>query len=153
MAQSDDVRPAFDVGQFARTIVRLESDAGWIDIVPQTTSAGGGWGVAEPVYVISGCNPGYRAADDVNERRHGHLEQRLRELGYSPRPALGRAPDESWTEPSWAVVGPTRDEACAIGQEFDQVAVFEVDSQRIQVVRCADRTPMSSSPYSVVRVK
>ena len=155
MARSDDVRARFDVDQFAHTVVRFDSGQGWIDIVPQAVSAGEGSTdeqsvITESVYVISGCNPGFREADDVNERRHGLLEARLNELGVTPRPAVGLSPDESWIEPSWAVVGLTRDQACDVGWEFGQVAVFEIDSRQIHVVRCVDRTVTSSSSFRVV---
>jgi len=143
---------AFDEGQFENAIIRILGDGGWIEIAPvsEPMGAAGVAAIDEPVHVISGCNPGYRETDEVNARRHRELELRLRKLGPDPSPAVGMSPDRSWVEPSWAVAGLSRKTVCALGQEFGQVAVFEVDSDRIRVVRCADSEAVSSRPYCVV---
>jgi hypothetical protein len=45
-----------------------------------------------------------------------------------------------------------RKTVCALGQEFGQVAVFEIDFDCLHVVRCADSEVVSSRPCWVVEV-
>lgn len=141
----------FDESQFADTIVRLFDDGVWIDIIPTSHVDVGRVGVVAPgvIHVISGCNPGVLETEDVNAQRHLELETRLRGMGIDPQPAIGRSPDGAWVEPSWAVIGVSRAEICAVGREFGQVAVFAIDADHIYVVACADGEIMTVRPYSV----
>ena len=147
---SDDFSQVFDESQFADTVVHLIRNGVWIEIVPDANAPLDQLndpGISTTIHVISGCNPGYRETDEANALRHIHMEQCLREVGADPQSAIGMSPDGSWVEPSWAVTGLTRDQACAVGREFGQVAVFEIDARRIHVVRCIDSTAASSKPY------
>lgn len=141
----------FDPSQFVQTVIRFVDDDRWIDLIPEagTSRGSGDVVIAEPVHVISGCNPGYRESDEVNRVRHMELKKRLRESGVEPQPAIGMAPDGSWVEDSWVVTGLKRAAVCAIGREFGQVAVFEVDAHSIHVVGCADSRVVSSVGYRV----
>lgn len=134
---------SFDESQFEHTIVRLEVDGEWFVYEPGASRGGLGPPVARVVHVISGCNPGYRETDVVNERRHMHMERRLRELGVESMAAIGMSPDGSWVEPSWGVTGLTRRAVCALGREFGQVAVFEIEGERLRILRCADSEQIS----------
>ncbi len=145
---------SFDESQFARTVVRMEVDGIWVeilpmDVVPPTTDPRR---IQGTVHVVSASNPGFLDTDENNERQHIYMSRRLREMGVEPRPAIGSSPDSEWQEASWVVTGMTRQQACELGREFGQVAVFEIDSQRIHVVRCTDSEVVSSRPYRVVEV-
>jgi hypothetical protein len=142
----------FDEDQFAHAVIRIQLGDEWLEISPGESGVSNPRSLDGLIHVVSGCNPGYRETEQVNSRLHQELELRLRELGSDPRPAVGMSPDGSWLEPSWAVVGLSRETVCALGREFGQVAVFEIDSQRIQVVQCADSEVVSARPCRVVEV-
>jgi hypothetical protein len=144
----------FDESQFENTVVRLEIDGGSVEIVPQdegfpTTNANS---IHETTHVISASNPGFLDTHENNERRHVYMAHRLREMGVEPLAAIGASPDGQWQEASWAVRGLSRQQVCELGREFGQVAVFEVDSRQVHVVRCSDSAIVSSRPYRVVEV-
>lgn len=151
--------PDFDESRFADTIVRVLDRGEWFDIVPMTEGRiesrpndVQAIDVSEQFvtcHIISGCNPGYRERRSVNARRHLDLEARLRGEGFDPQPALGLSPDGTWEEPSWSVAGMTRAQACAMGREFGQIAVFEIDGESMRVVRCQDATVSSSCRWEM----
>ena len=155
-AMGEGATPQFDEGQFARTVLRVHIEGEWWEIVPGAGFRGPAnqWPLRTTLYVISGRNPGYTATDEDNERWHGELEHQLRTKGWDPMPAVGSSPDGNWVEPSWAVVGIGRDEACAVGRIFGQVAVFEIDRPpdgglgggvlEIRVISCSDGRVMST---------
>jgi hypothetical protein len=146
--------PPFDESQFEHTVVQMRVDGVLVEIVPQKEElpVADQHRIHETFHVISAGNPGFLDTDENNERRHIYMNHRLREMGVDPLPAIGASLDGEWQEASWAVTGMTRQQACELGREFGQVAVFEIDSGRIQVVRCADSQVVSSRPYRVVEV-
>lgn len=141
----------FDEEQFSRTVLRLRIEDVWFTLVPTRSVGVDVLPVTEVLHVISGCNPGYRETDEVNERRHMYMERRLRDAGVEPLPAVGTSPDGSWVEPSWAVTGLSRDVACDIGREFGQIAVFEIDGPSLEIIRCADSIVVSSTGFTLIR--
>jgi hypothetical protein len=95
---------------------------------------------SDPLFVLTAWNPGgvdrERAANDDAERI---LEQELASGGMLHWAALGRSPDDSWSEPGAAVAGLDRASACALGERYGQLAVYELTGDVVRVVRCADR--------------
>ena len=93
-----------------------------------------------PLFVLTAWNPGgvdrERAENDEAERV---LEQELAAAGTSFWPALGRSPDDSWSEPGVAVGGIDRAAACALGERYGQLAVYEITDELVRVVRCHDQ--------------
>lgn len=145
----------FDVAEFAHAIVCVETNGVWMELVPGVDMVGSeqveGWRraiAADVIHVISACNPGHRAPDAVNVHQHEQLGERLRDDGHLPMAALGMSPDRRWVEPSWAVSGLDRYQACAYGSIFAQVAVFEIDATCIRVIDCARGEEWSVRPYS-----
>lgn len=148
---SDPAEPTFDEDQFASTIVRVFHQGKWLEIHPDASAVTSPIAVRlpSPLHVISGCNPGYRADEAENERRHTYMEERLKQLGVDPIPAVGMSPDGTWVEPSWAVSGLTRDQVCELGRAFGQVAVFEIDVREVSVIQCRDGIAVSVSTYGL----
>lgn len=142
--------PPFDEAQFADSLVQIHLDGVWVEFTPVSDEAGGSWPIERMIHVISGCNPGYRASVEENERRHGELEAVLRRDGREPWPAWGLARDRMWSEASWAVQGLSRHEACAYGRHFAQVAVFEIDDRCIRIVACSTGDVTSTRPYTAM---
>jgi hypothetical protein len=100
-----------------------------------------------PIYVLTAWNPGGvdrdRAANDEAERV---LEQELASAGVPFWPALGRSPDGSWSEPGVAVGSYDGAGACALGERYGQLAVYELTDDVVRVVRCADRAVIRERP-------
>src|SRR5690348_14167237 len=102
---------------------------------------------ADPLFVLTAWNPGGvdrdRAANDEAERE---LESELASADASFWPALGRSPDDSWSEPGVAVAGLDRYAACALGERYGQLAVYELTGDVVRVVRCVDRAVVRERP-------
>ncbi|MBA3562498.1 MAG: DUF3293 domain-containing protein [Gammaproteobacteria bacterium] len=93
--------------------------------------------------VVTGWNPGMSRPDHaVNEQANKRLEARLREDGLRYVPAVGRSPDRSHAEPSFAVFDLDADEARALAEDFGQAAVFCWDGKRAHLEWC--RPPQES---------
>lgn len=117
---------------FARTSIRL--------LEPPAVLAGDGavptLPLLTPVHVITACNPSGRIrSGEENGAVNTLLEARLRDLGVTPVPAVGWAGE--WSEDSFAVSGLSTVDACALGAEFGQAALFEVTADEVRVVHCA----------------
>jgi uncharacterized protein DUF3293 len=95
---------------------------------------------ADPLFVLTAWNPGGidrdRAANEAAERV---LEAELTGGGLTWWLADGRSPDDSWSEPGVAVAGFDRDAACALGERYGQLAVYELTAELVFVVRSVDR--------------
>ena len=102
---------------------------------------------ADPLFVLTAWNPGGvdrdRGANDEAERV---LEEALAAAGTTFWPALGRSRDDSWSEPGVAVAGLDRDAACALGERYGQLAVYELTDDVVRVVRCTDCAVVREQP-------
>jgi hypothetical protein len=95
---------------------------------------------ADPLFVLTAWNPGGVDRDrTTNDEAERVLEEELASSGTTFWPALGRSPDDSWSEPGVAVAGLDRDRACTLGERYGQLAVYELTADRVRVVRCVDR--------------
>ena len=90
-----------------------------------------------PVYVITGCNPHGKATSPChNKLYHGLLHAHL----YCNFPeaiiteVTGQSPAGDWEEVSWAVSGPTLEEAALVAKLFRQLAFFKLDGCSVEVV-------------------
>ena len=93
-----------------------------------------------PIFVLTAWNPGGVDRDtSANEDAERILEAELASADASFWPALGRSPDDSWSEPGVAVAGIDRTAACALGERYGQLAVYELTDDAVRVVRCRDR--------------
>jgi hypothetical protein len=88
-----------------------------------------------PIHVITACNPFEQVLSAAeNTRRNGALCELLSARRLEFQPVLGRSPDGSWSEPSFAIHGLSRVEACKVARLFGQRAVFELDNDESRVV-------------------
>jgi hypothetical protein len=116
---------------YGRTVIIGEGRAVWA--VPQAVVLEGTW------HVLTGSNPGGRLhPDDENRRFNAELESMLGAFPGTPHWVEGRSPDGSWSEPSVAIEGLDAAEACRLGRHFGQVAVFELTTDELRVLRCVD---------------
>jgi hypothetical protein len=126
--------------QYLAALVEVEEDGTMVPIVGSSLLQQGA------VHVITGWNPGAsRPSPQDNDAANRRLHDLLVSRGLAPVRAAGREPDGAHCEDSWAVVGLTDDEACAIGAAFGQDAVFRIHVGVQSVVSC-DGTWSDSRP-------
>ena len=80
-----------------------------------------------------------------NQQADERLHQQLVEKGGWLRRVTGYAPDTGHNEPCWAVAV-SLDEACDIGEEFLQDAIYYIEGDELYVSHCDSRrikTPIS----------
>jgi hypothetical protein len=90
-----------------------------------------------PIFVLTAYNPGGEDLDAArNEVSERALERELASEEVTVWPALGRSRDASWSEPGVALAGFDRTRACAYGNRYGQLAVYELTADDVHVVRC-----------------
>lgn len=87
-------------------------------------------------YAITGWNPGRECSSADNDAANRRLRAELTEFGVEYHAAVGSSPDGSWSEPGYAVVGITRDDAVALGRRYGQLAIYEIIEGHLLVVPC-----------------
>ena len=102
---------------------------------------------SDPLFVLTAWNPGGVDRDrETNDEAERVLEAELTGAGRAWWPADGRSPDDSWSEPGVAVAGLDRAAACALGERYGQLAVYELTGDLVRVVRCVDRAVYRERP-------
>lgn len=122
----------------------------YLDAELVVSAPGGGWldldgdlsGLRTPFWLVTGWNPeSVERPRAENDAANAALEALLAEAGIEHLPAVGRAPDGSWEEPGFALVGVDEATALSLGRRFGQHALYRVDEQTVDVVCCfADRS-------------
>ena len=124
------VPPAVAV-EYLATEVTVEIDGRWVDVASAVASLG------SPVVVITAWNPDSEAlADAENAERNERLSSDLTRLTDRIFPAVGRSPDGSWEESSFAIVGVAEAEVLALGRRYGQAAIFASDGTELRVLGC-----------------
>jgi len=83
---------------------------------------------ATPLAIVTGWNPGHARPDDtVNRAANARLASELDRAGYAVYPAVGRSPDGSHAEPSFAVAGIEPGAALQLAARFGQAAILYWD--------------------------
>lgn len=152
------------VALFASTVIRYRSAGEWWQLTPVTegrhdddpdTSRFGDdvMHIISPVYShdIAGV---LGTGDELLNpdasfvlRRYLDLVAVLEAETDQVGPAIGAAPDLSYGEQSLAAWGIARDRAIAVGRQFHQLAVFEIDERSVRVVGCMGEGVVSERPY------
>ena len=93
-----------------------------------------------PLHLVTAWNPGgERPTDLVNAQNNLLLKQTLDELTNQIWPAVGSDVDSPHFEDCFAFAGVDRATAIAIGEEYRQVAIFEL-TETLQIVLSCDNT-------------
>lgn len=120
--------------EFRRTFVRVDTDAGVLEVHPAGPHDRGAFmaGVDGPVHIVTACNPqGRQQAEEANFEANRRLLAELgNHAGLQVWATSGHGTDESgaetaWSEPGFTVGGLSRGEALALGRKYDQAAIFE----------------------------
>lgn len=81
---------------------------------------------AERIHVITASNPRSRLLRaSENQERNRLLAQDLDAAGLAYRPAVGRSPDTSWSEASFAVIDADPATLIDLARRYEQHAIFE----------------------------
>jgi hypothetical protein len=92
-----------------------------------------------PLFVITACCPYSIDIDhQFNRELHELLQWHLNSTfpSASLQEIIGCSADGQWQEPSWAVAGISEDQALEAGRVFHQWAIFKLNGQERQVLRC-----------------
>lgn len=80
---------------------------------------------------ITAANPLSRELPEaVNADRCAALARQALDIGATVIPALGSAPDRSWVEPSWLILGIAFDDATAMADEYEQNAFVWLEADQ-----------------------
>lgn len=91
--------------------------------------------LATPIHTITACNPlAQLLSINENKQRNKSLQKRIVNLNVEFKLVIGCSPDNHWKEPSFAVSGLNRAEACKLAWEFDQHAIFELTENELLVL-------------------
>ncbi len=95
-------------------------------------------------HVVTAWNPDAQVlASWENAARHAALREVVAAAGLACVPAVGRACDGSWHEEGLFVVARgslvvARAAALALGRQFQQLGIYEVEGGRVWALACAD---------------
>ena len=120
-----------------RTLLEVTVAGRTVDLgtVPADRLANGIAPLELPIFIVTAHNPdAQRLPDEENRSRNFELRKHLDERGISWHEAVGRAPDGSWAESSFAISGLTETDAIAIGRRFGQLAIFMVTLDQVVVI-------------------
>ena len=93
-----------------------------------------------PLHLVTAWNPGgERPSAQTNAQNNLLLKQTLDELTNQIWPAVGSDVDSPHFEDCFAFAGVDRATAIAIGEEYRQVAIFEL-TETLQIVLSCDNT-------------
>ena len=126
---------------YTEAILRLDLPDAEIEVAPAAFGRTEGTfpGEGRPFHIITAYNPGgHLSSADDNALAQSRLTDRVTETALEYYPAAGG--DRAWehVEPSLAVLGLDRDQACALGREFGQDAIFEWSPTGLAVLSCSD---------------
>jgi hypothetical protein len=97
--------------------------------------------------VVTAWNPDSQPLSDAkNSLRDEELRVELLRRGYEPFRVVGKNPDDSWSEESWAIINMSMAEAVTLGRMYHQVAVFYLCADEVAVVRCHDAKVIRRCP-------
>lgn len=126
---------------YSQAILRLDLPDGEIEVAPAAFGRARGVfpGDGRPIHIITAHNPGgHRSSPDDNALAQSRLTDRVTGAALEHYAAAGG--DRAWehVEPSLAVVGLDREQACALGCEFGQDAIFEWSRTGLAVLSCTE---------------
>ena len=127
--------------QYATAVVRVTVSCGTLHVCPAPPGQTDGHfpdGRGRTIHIITAHNPaGELATDEANQAAHARLLQVVQERTREFYPAAGGDPEWTHVEQSLAVIGLDDEQACALGQQFVQDAIFAWTPTQWSVIACA----------------
>ncbi|MFI6358228.1 DUF3293 domain-containing protein [Streptomyces sp. NPDC050743] len=126
---------------YQRAVVDIELPEGTVRVAPAAPGVAVGPFPAPHVatiHIVTAHNPGGGSVSrQDNDRAHQELLGLLRRRGLPFWPAVGGDADGRYTEDSAAIVGISDHEACVLGQQFGQDAVFAWSATTWRLLSCS----------------
>ena len=118
---------------FAAAIVEVGLASGPVVLVPALPGQVGVFPFDQPVHILTAYNPAGRAIDaSENEARHEALGAAL--AGHTVVPTAGSAPDGTFREPGYGLLGVGLDEALDLARTFGQRAIYRWTPDVLSIV-------------------
>jgi hypothetical protein len=105
-----------------------------------------GW--PERFFIITACNPRSSGDRSSDEKAHVNLRKTLSRLGCWKHRVDGASPDWKHREKGFAVGGLDLEEAIELGRQFEQNAIFAIESDVVWVVGCFDGSRQELGRFS-----
>ncbi len=87
-----------------------------------------------PIHILTAYNPFERVlSNEENAKRHEALRSLLLHRPVQFLSVYGQSIDGQWIEPSYAIHGLSRSEACGLARDIGQRAIFELDDEFLYV--------------------
>ena len=108
---------------FARAIVRLDLPEGSVVLQPTNNGVSGTFPFNGAVHIVTASNPdGVEVSGPANLAADEALDEALND--YETFRTVGSAPDGSFAEPGFGILGIEPHDALAFGARFGQVAIY-----------------------------
>jgi len=100
-----------------------------------------------PIHVVTACNPfKQKLSDKINTQRNKKLLNQLEILDIKIKPVIGCSPNGDWQEPSFAIYGLNRKQACELATKFEQRGIFEITDHELLVIELSNQDIMLKRP-------
>ncbi|MFC7335617.1 DUF3293 domain-containing protein [Haloferula chungangensis] len=98
--------------------------------------------------IVTAFNPMDEAqSPDENWAADLRLQGRLAAVGWERFRATGCSPDQSHTEPGWAIVCPL-DAAVDLARHFNQRAIWWIEHDQLHLIGCENPNPQPVARFS-----
>jgi hypothetical protein len=150
-ALAEAATPPIDWEAFGKTAIRIRSAQGWTEFTPsEDAECAGAWpfSQARTIAVVTAYNPlGRTAESDENARAQQALVSEMLDRGVLFAQAVGIALDGGWSEPSFALLETSVDDAVALARQFGQAAIFVLTPSALELISCIDGQVVSSRSW------
>ncbi|MGW7258705.1 DUF3293 domain-containing protein [Streptomyces sp. NPDC054834] len=140
---------------YQQAVVDVELPEGTVRVAPAPRAVTVGSFPAphgESIHVVTAHNPGGRRASRLeNDRAHLELLGQLRRRGLRWWPAVGGDVEGRHAEESAAIVGLSDQEACALGRQFGQDAVFAWSETTWRLLSCFEAEEAPTRGWQATR--
>lgn len=125
----DERKQVWSAFESTNIIQKIDADIIWAG--PAATSLP----LPSPIHIITAYNPFEKVLSfEENQQRQEALRRLLELRSVQFVSVYGISPDGQWSEPSFAIHGFTRSDACALARYIGQRAIFELDDEFLYVI-------------------
>lgn len=125
----DERKQVWSAFESTNIVQKINADVIWAG--PAATSLP----LPPPIHIITAYNPFEKVLSfEENQQRQEALRRLLELRSVQFVSVCGISPDGQWSEPSFAIHGFTRSDACALARYIGQRAIFELDDEFLYVI-------------------
>lgn len=102
-------------------------------------------GLPQPLAIVTAYNPGTeRPGEAANRAANRRMAAEITRRGWESLPARGRNQSGTHVEPSFALVGVSRENAVGLAEIFGQAAIVYIGSGTVELLWCASPSDPSA---------